>query len=459
MKLKQTIITACASILLMSACSSTKQQTSPESFTNAHLAQYKLNKPEAIAEYEFAAKHAQKYTDLITEITEQGKKVNWPTHYLTKQVGTELTEILDKYSEKNQQKEFAAELLELTPSTAFDQAYIEHILGKLYAQQSDYPTALHYLEKSTQSFILGQKTYVDVLKNIATLYLATQNFEQAQRYYYQYIRYQGFAEPMVYDQLAFIHYQQNEFILAAMAAQRAMEPKSSNNSQLIMQLSAWQQLDMHYNSLLVAHQQQEYAPKSALYLNNLANLYDLVDDYNNIIKYRLLSYEYGQRKTNGNQKQLSSAYSFSGQHELALSTFLECKKQKICKESSKNSAHLAFLHMQAGNIATAEKEYQLLFATTQDYQYLNDIAAMYLRSENLSKTKVIIEQALQNPTSNETKHLSYKILAQLHALQKNYQSANAALQQIPTSSPYFEQTKRIVDGIEENTTKKEFNQI
>ena len=122
-------------------------------------------------------------------------------------------------------------------------------------------------------------------------------------------------------------------------------------------------------------------------------------------------------------------------------------------------AHLAFLHMQAGNIATAEKEYQLLFATTQDYQYLNDIAAMYLRSENLSKTKVIIEQALQNPTSNETKHLSYKILAQLHALQKNYQSANAALQQIPTSSPYFEQTKRIVDGIEENTTKKEFNQI
>lgn len=448
MKLKQQIITACTCIVLLSACSSTptETETAPKVTANPKLDQYKSTNAEAIAEYEFANKHAQKYEDLIFKITQQGKKTNWPEYTLSVEVGKKMSDIIDKYSGGGQEKEFASDLLKLTANSAFDQAYIDQLVGKLYASAGDLTAGIPYLERSTESFILGKDTFIGALKVLGVLNISIENYEKGLEHYYDYIRYQGFAEPAVYTHLALAHYKQEEFILAAMAAQKAMDPdpKASNDAQLKMQFSAWQELDMHYNSLLAVHQQHEYAPKSDLYLNNLANLYNLVEDHNNTIKYRLLSYEFGAEKTMSNQRQLSRAYSFINQHETALQIFESCKQQKICSDKTKNQEHSAFLQMQAGNSESAANQYQTLFEHTQDYKYLNNIAAMYLKQQDLSKTKSAIEQALKNPTSDETKYFSYKLLAELHILQKNYQLAESALQKIPTESVYFEQVKELI---------------
>ncbi|WP_111979555.1 tetratricopeptide repeat protein [Algibacillus agarilyticus] len=439
----------------LASCSSTNETTkqtidsNTQTKANAIIRHKPLNQA-AIIEFNFAKDIEKKYDDLMSSFANKSNKINWRSSVMTpgiaKQV-SHLFSLIDKNSTDEVIKAFFTLKLKSKSKSKFDAAFINRVIGNLYAKIDDYENGILYLEKSISGFHLNKNEHISSLKTLILLNMQQENHHKAIDYTYDLLAARGHLTSDNHLKLALSFYKLKEYAMAAAASNKAYVIDNRNIKSLSLNLSAWYDIKYYNNAVSAAHLILESDPNNHKMMKTISNIYFMADDYNNAIKYMELLFIKSINRTEKNMIRLGKMYRLNGKHELATALLADCLKEKKCTENENNFSLLASWYSDNENLKQAEAYYDRAFNLSNNYIYKSLLAQTLINHKQVEAATKAINLALQNPLEDEAKYHSYTILARILLAEMKYQQAIFEAEKVPSYSKYYDHAQKIIVDI------------
>jgi len=322
------------------------------------------------------------------------RKANRKNQVVSERTGRRIMSAFELYEEDN--LDGAIEILEDTSTRdEFDLAYVNRFLGAFYAQVERHDEAIRLLKQTVDSDQLGWGDHTASLKMLADLYLQTENYEQALRYYGQWLQFTGEADPSVFLRIANSYYELKQFDKIIQPADLAIENfDEPNKNPYILKVASYYEREMFGEAVKVLEVALNYLPEEKGWWSQLAQFYMLEEQIAKALETMEIAYLAGYLDKENHYKVLVQLYANNGVPYKA--------------------ATLMVKHIEAGDIEATERNYQSAGSNFEAAREFGDAARVYGLAAELAE-------------DNEAKANQYRRQGVAHIRAEEYEQAATAL--------------------------------
>lgn len=283
-------------------------------------------------------------------------------------VGKAIGKAYELYGQKKESEAIAL-LLPLEPSNAFDRAYLYNFIGKLYAEK-DQQKAISYLVKAMNEDVLSFNDQAGGLKLIGDLYLSNKKFQEAIGYYNKWLDFTGEFDPNVDMRIANCYYEMKQYQKVMEPADRAIAHfKAPRKEPYSMKLGAYYEMKQTKKAVEVLETAVSVFPDDKSFWVQLANFYNLDEQYDRALAVMELSYKQGFLTKENEIKLLANLYVNNNIPYRAAEILEKHLKSGLLKKERAILSSIASSFSAARNFEKAAEYYGMLAVTENDGEF------------------------------------------------------------------------------------------
>lgn len=213
--------------------------------------------------------------NLPSENEIQERKDNRRNMAVSERVGRRIMGAFESYEEDDLAGAIE-ELEDVSGGDDFDKAYVARYLGAFYASADRLEEARRLLKQAIQPDILGWSDHEQSIKLLADISLQVEDYEDALRYYGQWLQFTGEADAETFFRIANAYYELGEFEEVIEPAELAVEYYDEpNKNPYVLQVASYYERDMYSEAIDVLEAGLAVLPGEKNWWVQLANFYML----------------------------------------------------------------------------------------------------------------------------------------------------------------------------------------
>ncbi|MBU2917589.1 hypothetical protein KO505_06380 [Psychrosphaera sp. F3M07] len=205
-------------------------------------------------------------------------------------------------------------LLEMSPKDDFDKANVDRYIGSMYAGiDGKGEEAIVRLKSAIESDELPFRDHSEILNNVAALSMQAQNYEDAIKYYKEYINFSLDENEKVYVGIANAYYELKQYDNVFEPAKKAiaLQEKPNQNPYILIMASYYEQKKYKETTKAVEVLVKTF-PEESKWWVQLANFYALIEDYDRALSTFEVAYRNGYLTKDSEMKRLAQLYANNG---------------------------------------------------------------------------------------------------------------------------------------------------
>ncbi len=323
------------------------------------------------------------------------KKKKRKTQVMSPKVGKKVQKAFDAYAEER--LDDAIEMLEkIKPSKEFDKAFVNRLLGNMYAgKEGQMKKAIKLLTAAAAPDILNPNEQAATLKLLANLNLGSSNFKAALKGYQDWMAFTGKEDSDIYTRIAQCYYQLKQLDKIIAPADKAIKlMKKLTSAPYQMKITSYYERKKYPQAAQVTEELVKLFPEDKKWWIQLAQFYMLSEDYKKALYTFDLAYKQGHLGKDNQYTALTQLLSANGVPHKAAVLQEKFIKEGLVEKNEKSIATLANFHHQARNFKKAAKQYTVLAGMTKDPEYNKKSGDLLLLSEDYKGSIVAYKKAI-----------------------------------------------------------------
>ena len=317
-------------------------------------------------------------------------------------------------------------LAEIEAKDDFDKASVNRYLGSMYATIDKMEEAEKYIRLAVEADVLNTADHAGTLKLLAGLVLQAGKYDEAVKYYYDWMEFTGKSDGDTWARIASAYYSSKKYSKVIEPADNAIrENKKPNKNPYVLKVQAYYELKQYQNAVNVLESAVLALPEDHVFWTQLATFYTLVEDYNNALATFELSYKLGYLTKANQIKALVSLYRQFDMPHKAAKLMEKHIASGLLKNDITNLTSLAGSWQSAMHIGKAAKYYGELAALSQKAKHYNQQGMLYKQDEQFSKAIVALNKALELGYKN--KGAIHMAIAESYFYLEKYKQAYVAI--------------------------------
>lgn len=205
-------------------------------------------------------------------------------------------------------------LLEMTPKDKFDRANVDRYIGSMYAGiEGKGKEAIVRLKSAIESDELPFRDHSEILRNLAALSMQALEYEDAVKYYKEYIDFSLDEDEKVYVGIANAYYELKQYKNVFKPAKQAIAlQETPNQNPYILIMASYYELKNYKETTKAVEVLVKTFPEESKWWVQLANFYALIEDYDRALSTFEVSYRNGYLKKGSEMKRLAQLYANNG---------------------------------------------------------------------------------------------------------------------------------------------------
>lgn len=311
--------------------------------------------------------------------------------------GKKVQKAFELYS-AGQTDQAIAMLLEINAKGGFDKAYVDRMLGTLYAERGKMDVAIKYIKQAVDADILGGTDHAQALRLYADLLISQEKYKEAIPVFYKWMEFACKTDdPKAYRAIAVAHMQLKQFDKAIEVADKGLAHAAEPDRNLYqVKLNAYYEKKQYKKAADVLETMVPLFPDPKLWVQ-LAQVYLLTEDYPRAVQTYDIAYRGGFIKGDGPSiTRYAQLLSNQDSPYRAAKVFEKHMKEGLIEANAKNYEQLGGFYQRAKEMAEAAEYFGKAAEMTND-------GKMYLRQgrllssiEKYSAAIPVLEKALSS---------------------------------------------------------------
>lgn len=202
-----------------------------------------------------------------------------------------------------------AELKDLSIRSDLDQAFVNRLLGSLYAGNDQLDEALPLVKAAADADILGWNDQATALKLTADLSLQLEQYNQAIQYYGKWLQFSGEADPDVFLRIANAYYEMKQFDKIIQPADLAIRNyEEPNKNPYVLKVASYYERKMYSDAVKVLEAGLKVIPDEKNWWNQLGMMYLLEEKIDKALQTLEVAYLAGYFDKESQYKALIQLY-------------------------------------------------------------------------------------------------------------------------------------------------------
>ncbi|QIZ77187.1 tetratricopeptide repeat protein [Ferrimonas lipolytica] len=373
---------------------------------------------------------------------------------VSERVGKKVQKAYELYSNE-QVDEALGVLLEIKTSSDFDKAYVSRMIGSLYAgKDGKVDTAMKHLKVAVDINQLGGSDHGNAIKLLADLSISERKFDDALKYYQDWMTFTCKEDVNVYLRMASAHYEKKEYKPAISFADKSIAlQKRVNKAPYSLKMGAYYETKQYKNAAKIAEEIVRLFPQEGRAWVQLAQMYMLGEDYKKSLYTMDVAFRNGFLEKASEYKMLAQLYA---QNEVPLKSAQlqeQYLKDGLVERDVGAVSMLANTYHQAKQIDKAVKFYGEAGELSGNSKHYMRQAGLLMERERYGEAKTAVRKALDGTGLKSTGE-AQMILAQAHFYLDEFKSAYKACMAATKDSKTAKNAKSWLSYIEDTAKRK-----
>ncbi len=260
-----------------------------------------------------------------------------------------------------------AELEDLTIRSDLDKAFVNRLLGSLYAGDDQLEKALTLVKQAVDADVLGWNDQAAAIKLAADLSLQVEEYKQAVDYYGKWLQFTGTADPDVFLRVANAFYELKQFNKIIVPADLAIKHyEKPNKNPYVLKVASFYERKMYGEAIKVLEAGLKVMPEEKTWWNQLGMMYLLEEKIDKALQTLEIAYLAGYFDKESQYKALIQLY---GNNEIPY-----------------KAASLMVKHLENGDMEKTARLYQNAAQNFDSAREYSRAATMYGKAAELEKS-------------------------------------------------------------------------
>ncbi len=232
---------------------------------------------------------------------------------LSPRVGKKVQKAFELYQE-DMIDEALQILLDMSPKGDFDKANVDRYIGSMYAGiEGKGKEAIVRMKSAVESDELPFRDHSELLRNLAALSMQAQNYQDAIKYYQEYLDFSLDQDDKVYLGIANAYYELKQYNKVFEPAKKSISlQEKPNQNPYILVMASHYELKQYKETTKAVEVLVKTFPEESKWWVQLGNFYALIEDYNRALSTFEVSYKNGYLTKEAEMKRLAQLYANNG---------------------------------------------------------------------------------------------------------------------------------------------------
>ncbi|WP_428982867.1 tetratricopeptide repeat protein [Paraglaciecola aquimarina] len=344
-------------------------------------------------------------------------KTNIPGQKTGKKVG----QALDFYNQ-DQVDEALKTLLEIDTDEPFDRAFTDNFIGKLLAGSGKGKESLKYFIKAVESKQLNDSEQVGGIKLIADLNLQEGEYDEAVKWYKEWLKVTCKEDYDVYFRMANAYYQTQKFAEIIEPINKAIAlAEKPNKTAYALKMTSYYSRKMYKETIEVQEEAVKTFPDDKNLWTQLGMFYMLVEDHKKALATFELAYHQGFITKPAEIKALSQLYTMNDIPYKAATVLEKHVKSGFVKTTDNILTNLASNYQQAKEFKESAEYYGKAGELASDPDLFVKQGNMLYIAERPNEALVALQRALDEGADNKGR--IHMIMMEANFYQGKYKAA------------------------------------
>ncbi|WP_298439324.1 tetratricopeptide repeat protein [uncultured Ferrimonas sp.] len=373
---------------------------------------------------------------------------------VSERVGKKVQKAYELYSGE-QVDEALGILLEIKTSSDFDKAYVSRMIGSLYAgKDGKVNTAMKHLKVAVDINQLGGSDHGNAIKLLADLSISERKFDDALKYYQDWMSFTCKEDVNVYLRMASAHYEKKEYKPAISFADKSIAlQKKPKKAAYSLKMGAYYETKQYKNAAKIAEEIVRLFPHEGRAWVQLAQMYMLSEDFKKSLYTMDVAYRNGYLEKASEFKMLAQLYA---QNNVPLkSAKLQEKylKDGLVERDETSVSMLANTYHQAKQIDKAVVFYGEAGKMSNNAKHFMRQAGLLMEKERYKEAKAAVRNAMDG-TGLKSIGEAQMLLAQAHFYLGEFKAAYKACKAATKDKKTAKNAKSWLSYIEDTAKRK-----
>lgn len=293
-------------------------------------------------------------------------------------------------------------LYDIDTSDEFDKSYVGRFIGNLLAAREGQGTkALGYLTDSVQPKVLNDTEHAQTLKLIGDLSMQENKYNDAVKWYKEWMDFTCKEDPDVYTRMAQAYYESKQLDKMVEPADKAIALyEKPNKNPYVLKLTSYYERKMYPETVAVAEELVSKFPENGRWWTQLGFFYMLVEDFKKGLSTFDLAYEQGFLKKANEIKTLAQLYATNGVPYKAAKLMEKYIDSGLLEDNADMLASVANSYHQAKNYDLAANYYGKAAAKSSDPEHYRKQGTLLLVAEDYDGAIRALNSALDRGAEN-----------------------------------------------------------
>ncbi|WP_414830216.1 tetratricopeptide repeat protein [Alteromonas sp. H39] len=293
-------------------------------------------------------------------------------------------------------------LYDIEPSDDFDKSYVGRFIGNLLAAREGQGTkALGYLTDAVQPKVLNDTEHAQTLKLIGDLSMQENKYNDAVKWYKEWMDFTCKEDPDVYTRMAQAYYESKQLDKMVDPADKAIALyEKPNKNPYVLKLTSYYERKMYPETVAVAEELVSKFPENGRWWTQLGFFYMLVEDFKKGLSTFDLAYEQGFLKKANEIKTLAQLYATNGVPYKAAKLMEKYIDSGLLEDNADMLASVANSYHQAKNYDLAANYYGKAAAKSSDPEHYRKQGTLLLVAEDYNGAIQALNSALDRGAEN-----------------------------------------------------------
>lgn len=296
-------------------------------------------------------------------------------------------------------------LYDIEPSDDFDKSYVGRFIGNLLAAREGQGTkALGYLTDSVQPKVLNDTEHAQTLKLIGDLSMQENKYNDAIKWYKEWMEFTCKEDPDVYTRMAQAYYESKQLDKMVEPADKAIALyEKPNKNPYVLKLTSYYERKMYPETVAVAEELVSKFPENGRWWTQLGFFYMLVEDFKKGLSTFDLAYEQGFLKKANEIKTLAQLYATNGIPYKAAKLMEKYIDSGLLENNADTLASVANSFHQAKNYDLAANYYGKAAEKSSDPEHYRKQGTLLLVAEDYNGAIRALNNALERGAEDPAK--------------------------------------------------------
>ncbi|MCV2883135.1 hypothetical protein OE749_00300 [Aestuariibacter sp. AA17] len=323
------------------------------------------------------------------------------TEIVGERTGKKIQKALEAYN-NDLIDEALALLYEIDPKGSYDKAFTDNFIGKMLAgKEGEGQKALKYLKGSVEPKSLNDSEHASTLRLVADLSMQEKEYDQAIRFYKNWMDFTCKQDPDIYTRMAQAYYETKQLPKIVEPADKAIALyEKPNKNPYVLKLTSFYERKMFKETVEVAEELVRKFPDNKQWWSQLGFFYMSVEDYKKALSTMEIAYNQGFLSKKSEIKALAQLYATNGIPYKAAKILEKYIKSGLIERDAKSVSSLANAYHQAKEYKESAQYYGEAGKLSNDSDYFRRQGTLLLAAEDYKGAIVALQKALDLGNDN-----------------------------------------------------------